>query len=166
MNMTPEADVTDVVTSAEVRPSRKQHNKKMVELTPIQMYKIMALRFNSFVLEQKSIFPEFDEHDLEAQHIFIEEGQKIIAYARAFKSGDTSATFGRVVVDMTYRGQKLGQQIVEMAIAALKEIGGVQKIEIEAQEYLTKFYESFGFRKTSEPFDDAGIMHVSMELDI
>lgn len=140
--------------------------KKLDDLTPRQLYKILALRFNTFVLEQKSIFPEFDDHDYDAHHIFIEIDENIAAYARAFKINDETATFGRVVVDKQYRNQKLGRQIVEKTIATIKKMHAIKTIEIEAQEYLQGFYESFGFVKTSEPFDDAGILHVSMELKV
>lgn len=140
--------------------------KKLSELTSIQTYKILELRFNVFVLEQRSIFPEFDIHDYDSEHIFIEIDGNVAAYARAFKTNTETASFGRVVVNKEYRNKKLGRRIVEETINIIKKMPSVKIIKIEAQEYLQHFYESFGFQKTSEPFDDSGVMHISMELNI
>lgn len=150
----------DILTNPEI------HVSKFDDLTPRQVANLYALRYNVFVKEQKSIYDEHDGRDFDALHIFIEDTNRVIAYARAYQSSSKEAVFGRVAVDQAYRGQDLGKKIVAKAIESIKELPGVTKIQIEAQEYLAKFYESFGFLQTSEPFDDDGVMHVAMEMSL
>lgn len=138
--------------------------KKFGDFTPQELYRALALRFNVFVLEQQSFFPELDDHDFAATHLYFEIDQQIIAYTRAFLITPSKATFGRVVVSKQFRGQHWGRKIVERTIREIKKWPQVTEIEIEAQEYLKKFYASFGFEKISEPFDDGGVMHVTMRL--
>lgn len=137
---------------------------EFANLTPWQVAKIYAIRYNVFVREQKSIFNEHDGHDFNATHLFIEDEDKIIAYARVYREDKNTAVLGRVAVDKDHRGQGLGREIVQKAIEAVKRMEGVDRINIEAQTYLQKFYESFGFKVTSEPYDDDGVMHVNMTL--
>mgnify|MGYP001612847620 FL=1 len=136
------------------------------ELSPYQVARLYALRYNVFVREQKSIYDEHDGKDFQAKHLFVEEGDGIIAYARICREQEGIVSIGRIVVDQRYRKQKLGEKIVGSAIEQTRLMPGVKKINIGAQLYLQKFYESFGFVTTSEPYDDEGVMHINMSLDL
>ncbi len=140
--------------------------KHLNEMSPVDVYGMCGLRYNVFVFEQKSIFDEYDGKDVEAFHVFIKDQEKIIAYARVFKADEITATFGRVAVDQEHRKEGLGRKMVTKAIEVAKRMEGVKEIKIEAQEYLKEFYGSFGFVQTSEPFDDAGVMHVEMRMQV
>lgn len=136
------------------------------ELSPYQVAHLYALRYNVFVREQKSIYDEHDGKDFQAKHLFVEEGNRIIAYARICREQEGIVSIGRVAVDQSYRKQKLGEKIVGRAIEQARLMPGVNKINIGAQLYLQKFYEGFGFIATSEPYDDEGVMHINMSLDL
>lgn len=129
-----------------------------------QVANLYALRYNVFVKEQQSIYDEHDGHDFDATHIFIENEGKIIAYARVYRKDENTASIGRVAVEKEYRGQELGRKIVSRTIEAARNMGKVSRIDIGAQQYLQKFYVSFGFKVTSEPYDGEGVMHVDMSL--
>jgi ElaA protein len=139
--------------------------KKFNELSPLLLYKILQLRFNVFVLEQKSLYDEFDEKDFEAIHLFYIDNERIVAYMRVLKKEDYIGAFGRVVVDKEYRGKKIGALLVQEGIDYLQKVMLVSVIKIEAQEYLREFYQSFGFKQTSQPYDDCGVMHIDMTLE-
>ncbi|MHC1716597.1 MAG: GNAT family N-acetyltransferase [Candidatus Dojkabacteria bacterium] len=143
----------------------KLNIKKFNELTPDLLYKILQLRFDVFVLEQKSLYEEFDNKDLDAYHLFYLQDNEVIAYMRVLKEDSDIGTFGRVVVAKESRGMKLGKEIVKDGIKYLHEDLGVKSIKIEAQEYLKNFYESFGFKQVSAPYDDCGVMHIHMTLE-
>ncbi len=140
--------------------------KQFKELTLEQLYKILKLRFDVFVAEQNSIYDEYDNKDYEAIHLFIEEEDKIIAYLRIYKKSEAIASFGRVVVHKDYRKKGLGREIVQKAVEYIKSDMKVDKVEIEAQYYLKDFYKSFGFKQTSEVYDDGGVPHIDMELNM
>ena len=135
---------------------------KFEEFTPELLYKVLKLRFNVFVLEQNSLYEEFDDIDFDAIHILIEEKSEVVAYMRIFLKERGIVSFGRVVVHKDFRKKSLGKKIVEEGMKYMKENMDATRVEIEAQEYLRDFYESFGFRQVSEPFDDCGVMHIRM----
>ena len=128
--------------------SAEIQTKKFADLSPFQVAKMYAIRYNVFVKEQRSIFNEHDGHDFEATHLFIEDGDKIVAYARVYRENETSAVLGRVAVDPEYRRQELGRRIVGQVIDTAKSMNGITQINIGAQEYLQQFYESFGFKSS------------------
>jgi ElaA protein len=144
----------------------KLNSKNFNELTTTELYQILQLRFNVFVLEQQSLYDEFDNKDFEAQHIFFSEDSKIVSYIRVFKKDSNTGTFGRVVVTKEYRGKNLGYEIVQEGIKYLLEDLASKSIDIEAQQYLKKFYEKVGFVQVSDPYDDCGVMHIDMTLSI
>jgi ElaA protein len=147
-----------------------QHHQPVVQirtfdqLTITQVAGMYALRYNVFIREQQSIFNEHDGKDFAAIHLFIEDAGQIVAYSRICKESNSVASIGRVAVDQAYRGQSLAKTIVAEAIETIKNMHSVSEIVIEAQEYLQKFYQGFGFVSTSEPFDDDGVLHVRMSL--
>jgi len=134
------------------------------KLSPRQVASIYAIRYNVFVREQQSIYDEHDGRDFDATHLFVEDRGKVVAYARVYLENPQTAVLGRVAVDKDYRNKQLGRKIVAQAIEAAKTMPGVNNVNIEAQTYLQKFYESFGFIPTSQPYDDAGVMHLNMKV--
>lgn len=140
--------------------------KKFNELSLEQLYKILKLRFDVFVAEQNSIYDEYDSEDYEAVHFFIEKEDKVIAYVRVYKKSEGVVSLGRVAVHKDYRKKGLGRKIVQEAIDYVKSDTKVNKIKIGAQEYLKDFYLSYGFKQTSEAYDDDGVLHVDMELSL
>jgi len=141
--------------------------KKYNELTLDEFHAILELRINVFVVEQNCAYPELDNKDRLAYHLFAfakEDSDKIIAYTRIFKPGDyyKEAAFGRVAVHQDFRNQKLGYELLERTIDMMQKLIGDTKIKIGAQTYLKKFYESFGFRQAGEEYIEDGIPHIYM----
>ncbi len=143
------------------------HFKNFNELTLDEFHNIVQLRINVFVVEQDCPYPELDNKDRTAMHLFAyAEGSsnEIIAYTRIFKPGDyyEEAAFGRVVVHPDYRKQQLGYELIEKTIEAIETQFNISKIKIGAQTYLKKFYESFGFKQAGDAYIEDGIPHIYM----
>jgi ElaA protein len=140
--------------------------KTFNELTNRELYEILALRTEVFIVEQNCPFQDSDgEKDFVSYHIFgTTIDNKIVAYARLVPKNISyiEASIGRVVNSPRMRGVNLGKRLLENSIAKLYEIMGPQPIKIGAQYYLKKFYESFGFEKTSEIYLEDGIEHIEM----
>ena len=144
----------------------KLNVKFFSELTNEQLYRILKLRYDIFVLEQKSIYDEYDGKDYDAVHIFLQEKKEVLAYLRIYKKSNKVASIGRVVVDQRFRKQGLGRKLMNEGINYIKSNWKTDRLEIGAQEYLKKFYESFGFKPTSQPYDDCGVSHIDMEMKL
>ncbi|HQF36273.1 MAG TPA: GNAT family N-acetyltransferase [Candidatus Dojkabacteria bacterium] len=140
--------------------------KKFSELTLEQLYKILKLRFDVFVSEQKSFYDEYDNKDYDAIHFFIEDKQMVVGYLRLYRKTSLSVSLGRIVVQKEYRKMGVGRKLVQEGINYAKSNLKVDKIDISAQYYLKDFYESFGFKSTSEPYDDGGVIHIDMTLEV
>lgn len=141
--------------------------KHFSELTAQELYEIYKLRVSVFVVEQKCYYQEVDDADEDAYHVWLRDEDGIIeAYARVLPRGATfpEVSIGRVIAVKRRCG--LGKQIVAAAIDTATEKLHADKITIEAQTYVKKLYEDFGFRQTSEEFLEDGIPHVQMQLDL
>ena len=137
--------------------------KPFDELTPRELYEILKLRFDVFVLEQSCFYDEFDRIDYHATHYAIWDGDHVVCHARLYW-GDAPGEMhiGRVV--NSRRGVGVGKRIMRAAMAdAWRQ--GAQYITIDAQCYVIGFYQDMGFNVISEPFDDCGILHVKMRCD-
>ena len=133
-------------------------------MTPDELYEILRLRSEIFVVEQNCIYNDLDGHDKEALHFFISENSRIIAYSRVLKPGIrfTEYLIGRVVVKKEKRRRNLGNLIVNYAKHyILNEMDGI-KIRISAQQYLQKFYENLGFEIVTDLYLEDGIPHYGM----
>ncbi len=138
------------------------HILSFEELSNRQLYEIIKLRFDVFVVEQDSIYEEHDRIDYKSMHMFTwSSEERVDAYLRMFKMNDELASIGRIAVHPDKRGIQLGRQFVADAIAYI-ESNWKCDIEIGAQTYLKRFYEGFGFVQSSEPYDDGGILHITM----
>lgn len=125
--------------------------KKFSELSAKELYDILYLRTEIFVVDQQRIYQEVDEHDLESIHIYDVIDGQIVAYARVFPQNG-NVTFGRVVTDPKYRGQGLGNQLMEQILQVIHTEFPNKEIEIEAQVQVEGFYKKFDFESHGEPF--------------
>lgn len=144
--------------------------KKFDELSNEELYEIMKLRQDVFIIEQKCIYSDLDRNDKEALHLFLkdEKTDEVICYSRILKPGQTykTASIGRVLVNKKYRNQGYARKLISKSIKCVKEELKENEITIGAQNYLKEFYKSFGFEIISDVYDDEGIPHVDMYLKI
>jgi len=143
--------------------------KKFSELSTEEIYNILKLRSEVFVVEQNCVYQDIDEKDQKAIHLFIEKNSEIIAYTRIFKKGDyyeENPSIGRVVVSKKERGKNLGKEIMKKSIYYVKENMDGKKIELSAQKYLDKFYKELQFYSEGEDYLEDGIPHQRMFYDL
>ena len=139
--------------------------KKFSELSTEEIYNILKLRSEVFVVEQNCVYQDIDEKDKKATHLFIEKNNEIIAYTRIFKKGDyyeENPSIGRVVVSKKERGKKIGKEIMLNSIEFIKKELKGRKIELSAQKYLDKFYKDLDFYSEGEDYLEDGIPHQRM----
>ncbi|MBU5669233.1 GNAT family N-acetyltransferase [Peptoniphilus sp. MSJ-1] len=139
--------------------------KKFDELNIYELYKIIKLRVDVFVVEQNCPYKELDDMDQKSIHLWYEEDGEIKSYLRVFVKDreNNVAAIGRVI---SYdRGRGLGSLILDEGIKAARSLDA-DKIYIEAQTYAIDFYKKHGFVEVSEYFLEDGIEHVSMELNL
>jgi len=139
--------------------------KKFSELSTEEIYNILKLRSEVFVVEQNCVYQDIDEKDQKATHLFIEKNNEIIAYTRIFKKGDyyeENPSIGRVVVSKKERGKNLGKEIMLNSIEFIKKELEGKKIELSAQKYLDKFYKDLDFYSEGEDYLEDGIPHQRM----
>jgi len=136
-------------------------------LSVSEMYSLLQLRSQVFVVEQNCVYQDIDGKDYKALHLMGEYDGKIVAYCRLFKSGDyfQEASIGRVVIDANYRDKKWGHEMMKQAIAGIETHFKETKIIISAQLYLQKFYESHAFVQTSEMYLEDDIPHIEMKRE-
>ena len=136
--------------------------KHFNELNTMELYEILQARVNVFVVEQTCPYPELDNKDLDAYHVYLKDENGIQAYLRVLDQGVSypEVSLGRVL--SVQRQVGLGRQIFEKGMAVAKDKYQAKAIRIEAQVYAEKFYEKFGFRRVSEEFLEDGIWHVEM----
>jgi ElaA protein len=138
--------------------------KTFDELTTEELYQILRLRSEVFVVEQDCVYQDVDNKDQKALHIIGKKGDEIVAYTRIFKPGDyfENVSIGRVVVNQDQRKYGLGKQIMHASLTAINERFPDSPIEISAQSYLLKFYTDLGFNAFGEEYLEDGIPHMRM----
>ncbi len=134
------------------------------ELTITELYALLQLRSEIFVVEQDCVYQDLDGKDQKAIHIIGFKDQKIVAYTRIFKAGDylAQASIGRVVVKDTERKHGYGLDIMKASIKAVEERFQETSIALSAQTYLKQFYNSLGFIEKGGEYLEDGIPHVMM----
>ena len=139
--------------------------KKFDELTLNELYDILKLRVDIFVVEQNCPYGELDNKDKESIHIFYRENGEITAYLRIIPKflSYESVSMGRICVKQEFRSRKLGREIVKDAINYIEKDLKEYIITIGAQEYLKDFYASFDFKPISDIYDEDGIKHLDMQ---
>jgi len=142
--------------------------KKFKELTNIELYKILRLREEVFILEQDCIYPDVDGKDENAHHLMVFDGDEIIGGLRILNKGVTfeEICISRVVVAKKYRGKGIAKKIVKYALDFIKNELNERYVRISAQSYTIKFYEGVGFKVVSEEYLEDGIPHVCMFCDL
>jgi len=138
--------------------------KRFNELSLSELYQLLQLRSEVFVVEQNCVYQDIDGKDEKALHLLGEMDGKIIAYSRLFKAKDyfDNASIGRVLVAEQFRSQKWGHDLMKNAIFAIQNSFGIQPITISAQLYLKHFYENHSFQQVSETYLEDGIPHIEM----
>ncbi|HMK03792.1 MAG TPA: GNAT family N-acetyltransferase [Ferruginibacter sp.] len=140
--------------------------KKFAELNSKELYTILKLRNEVFVIEQDCIYQDADDKDQLSWHLMGWDGKNLAAYTRIIPPGISyeQASIGRVVTSPRYRKTGLGRTLMQVSIARTFDQFNTHEIKIGAQVYLTKFYGSLGFRQYSEPYLEDGIPHIEMIL--
>ena len=141
--------------------------KKFEELTPEELYEILRVRSEVFVVEQECVYNDVDGKDQKSVHIMIWEDKKILAYLRVIEAGVsyTAPSLGRVLVVKEARGRRLARRIVVEGMNYITNIWKKSRITIGAQDYLKEFYESLGFKPVSEVYLEDGIPHIDMTYE-
>jgi len=141
--------------------------KTFNQLTTSELYDILQLRSEVFVVEQDCVYQDIDGKDQKALHVLGYKNEKLIAYSRAFKPGDyfDNASIGRVVVSKKERQHEYGYDIMKASIKAIDNYFNETTIEISAQVYLNSFYKNLGFKTIGEEYLEDGIPHVKMIIN-
>ena len=139
--------------------------KSFTDLSTDELYHLLQLRSEVFVVEQDCVYQDIDGKDQKALHVLgYKEDQTFVAYTRLFKPGDyfKNASIGRVVVAQRERQYGYGYDIMKASIATIKTHYNLDKIEISAQTYLKTFYNNLGFVEDGDTYLEDGIPHVRM----
>lgn len=145
-----------------MKPTPVLHQKRFDELTARELYELLRVRSQVFVVEQNCVYQDMDGDDQQSIHLWLTVGDRLVALARVCPAGThmSEVSIGRVVT--TERGRGYGRQIMLHAISTARELFGATRIDIEAQEYARGFYEGVGFRQSSGTFMLDGIPHIRM----
>lgn len=138
--------------------------KSFEELSIHELYEILKLRQEVFVVEQTCYYLDADGYDQKALHLWAEKEGKIVAYCRIFsqniKYPETS--IGRVLTHPDFRNLKLGKTLIKLALEAIKTRFNTIECRISAQDYLIRFYSDFGFVDTGKKYLEDDIPHTEM----
>ena len=142
--------------------------KKFEQLSLDELYDILKMRSEIFVVEQECVYLDVDGKDKNVFHLFLKENKKILAYCRILPRGIAyeEASIGRVIVNKNFRKEKLGETLMIKAISYLKDVLKEKEIKIQAQAYLRSFYKKFGFQEISEEYLEDGIPHIDMKMKL
>ena len=140
--------------------------KTFDELSPKDIYSILQLRSEVFVVEQNCVYQDIDDKDQYALHILLKKDDYLIGYSRIFKAGDyfKEASIGRVLVKKQERNNRHGSHLMELSIKAIKDYFKENIVKISAQTYLKKFYNEQGFDSIGDEYLEDGIPHITMLL--
>lgn len=141
------------------------HTKTFQELTVDELYELLRVRSDVFVVEQDCVYQDLDCDDQKSIHLWLTDGDKVVALCRVCPAGThmEEISIGRVIT--TERGKGYGKRIMLEGIKAARQFFNAERIDLEAQEYARGFYEQVGFRQSSEPFILDGIPHIRMTCD-
>jgi ElaA protein len=140
------------------------HIKTFNELATQELYDLLQLRSEVFVVEQDCVYQDLDGKDQKALHVMGYKNEDLVAYTRLFKPGDyfTEASIGRVLVKKSERQHNYGYAIMNASIEAIKKRYKETLIRISAQTYLRKFYGNLQFKEVGEAYLEDGIPHINM----
>ncbi len=138
--------------------------KSFEEITTSELYEIIKARVDVFVVEQDCPYPDLDDYDQKALHLWAEQDQKVLAYCRIFNQGIKypETSIGRVLTTEKGRGKNLGKQLIQYAVETIENRFRTSEIRISAQDYLLRFYSCFGFEDTGKKYLEDNIPHTEM----
>jgi ElaA protein len=138
--------------------------KKFDELSPMELYSIMQLRNEVFVVEQNCVYQDADNKDIQSYHLMGWDNNKLLAYTRIIPPGIAfaEASIGRVATSPAIRKTGMGRELMSVSLEKINSLFGNSPIRIGAQLYLEKFYTSLGFLSTGKHYMEDGIPHVEM----
>lgn len=141
--------------------------KHFDQLTTTELYAILQLRSEVFVVEQNCVYQDIDGKDLKSTHLMAWHNDHLVAYTRLVPAGVsfTEASIGRVITSPFYRGLGIGITLLDKSIEQILATYQTNTIRIGAQLYLKKFYEGFGFVAEGDEFLEDGIPHIEMVLE-
>ena len=141
--------------------------KKFNDLTPQELYAIIQLRNEVFVVEQTCVYQDADNKDQQSYHFMGFENEKLVAYTRIVPPGISykDVSIGRVVTSSSIRRKGIGKELMQRSIDEVYKLFGKVPIHIGAQLYLKKFYSSLGFQQSSDTYLEDGIEHIEMMLE-
>jgi ElaA protein len=135
------------------------------DLPAALLYEVLRFRQAIFVVEQACAFPDLDGLDQRAHHLLLQESGALAGYLRLIPyPEERRIAIGRVAVAASFRRQGVARRLMAEALARCAREYPDLGVTLTAQTYLTAFYESLGFRATSPPFDDYGLLHIDMAL--
>lgn len=138
--------------------------KTFEEFTVPELYNVLKARIDVFVVEQNCPYPDLDNYDQKAVHIWAEQNGDVLANCRIFDKGIkySEASIGRVLTTEKGRGKNLGKQLIAYAIDTIEARFRTSEVRISAQDYLIKFYGEFGFEDTGKKYLEDDIPHTEM----
>ncbi|MGI9550095.1 MAG: GNAT family N-acetyltransferase [Aurantibacter sp.] len=138
--------------------------KTFEELKKEELYELLQLRAEVFVVEQRCAYQDLDGKDEKALHVLGKKGETIVAYSRIFKPGDyfPEANIGRVVVMPGERKYGYGRELMKASIEVVEQRFNESTVHLSAQTYLKNFYNSLGFKQVGEEYSEDGIPHIGM----
>ena len=138
--------------------------KDFQQLTKTELYDVLQLRSEVFVVEQDCVYQDIDGKDQKALHVLAYKDDNLVAYTRIFKPGDyfKEASIGRVVVKENQRQHKYGYDIMKASISVIENHYKTSEIRISAQTYLKQFYKNLDFKTIGEEYLEDGIPHINM----
>lgn len=138
--------------------------KTFDEFSVPELYAVLKARIDVFVIEQNCPYPDLDNYDQKAVHIWAEENGDVLAYCRVFDKGIKyeETSIGRVLTTEKARGKSLGKQLIQYAVETIENRFHTPEIRISAQDYLLRFYSGFGFEDTGKKYLEDDILHTEM----
>ena len=139
--------------------------KEFSDLENQELYELLKLRVDVFVVEQDCPYPELDRKDYHAQHLMMWLGEELIGYIRILPNGISypkDPSIGRVVIKNSFRGFGYGRPLMLEGMKYIKEVWEEETIRISAQKHLSNFYQGLGFKQVSEEYLEDDIPHVEM----
>ena len=138
--------------------------KPFSKLSTEELYQILKIRQEVFIVEQTCYYLDADGYDQQAVHIWAEKEGEILAYSRVFEPGIKykEASIGRVLTNPNYRKNNLGKILIRFSINTIESRFRTQSIRISAQDYLLRFYSEFGFQDTGKKYLEDDIPHTEM----
>jgi len=139
--------------------------KKWSEVSLEELYSVLRLRSEVFVVEQDCVYQDIDNKDQIAIHLLGYINKELIAYSRLFNEGDyfKETSFGRAIIKKENRGQGYGDELIKESLKTIKNYYGNKKVKISAQAHLKSFYSKHAFIAKGKEYLEDGIPHVSME---